>query len=182
VLAGGALSPGVISKGRNLSARVFSQPRLRYRSNPERAAPGGEPMVRGLAAGGKRLRTLGPAEHAWRPRRCRSRSRPNSPGGKSGRLEAVISAGTGSSTPVPSSGESFRLGLLATLMAFAAYKLTTVFGYRRLRAHVKDQGARPLLFLRVFGFGPRSSRLVEWQIGPDFCFPIVNERVSRDRL
>jgi hypothetical protein len=60
VLAGGALSPGVISKGRNLSARVFSQPRLRYRSNPERAAPGGEPMVRGLAAGGKRIRTGGP--------------------------------------------------------------------------------------------------------------------------
>ena len=52
-------------------------------------------------------------------------------------------------------------GLLAALMAFAAYKLTAVFGYRQLRAHVKDQGARPLLFLRVFGYGPRSSRLID---------------------
>jgi hypothetical protein len=46
-------------------------------------------------------------------------------------------------------------------MAFAAYKLTAAFGYRQLRAHVEGQDARPLLFLRVFGFGPRSSRLVD---------------------
>jgi hypothetical protein len=52
-------------------------------------------------------------------------------------------------------------GLLAALMAFTAYKLTAIFGYRHLRARVEGQVAEPLLFLRVFGFRPRSSRLVD---------------------
>jgi hypothetical protein len=57
--------------------------------------------------------------------------------------------------------EAGGFGLLAALLAFAAYKLTVVLGYGRLRAYVAGQDARPLLFLRVFGFGPRSSRLVD---------------------
>jgi hypothetical protein len=39
------------------------------RSNPERAAPGGEPMVRRLAAGGNAIRTIGPSAmvtSSWR--------------------------------------------------------------------------------------------------------------------
>jgi hypothetical protein len=80
-------------------------------------------------------------------------------------------------------------GLLAALMAFAAYKLTTLFGRRRLCVHVEDQGARPLLFLRVFGFGPRSSRLVDliatrWRsVGPVWLIaaPDVAGRVLAPR-
>jgi hypothetical protein len=52
-------------------------------------------------------------------------------------------------------------GLLAAFVAFAAYKLTVAFGYRRLLELLKDQDARPLLFLRVFGFSQRSSRLMD---------------------
>jgi hypothetical protein len=80
-------------------------------------------------------------------------------------------------------------GLLAAFTAFAAYKLTAAFGYRRLRAHVEGQDARPLLFLRVFGFGPRSSRLVDliaarWRsLGPVWLIaaPDVAARVLTPR-
>ena len=49
---------------------------------------------------------------------------------------------------------------IAGLLAFAAYKAVTVVGFRRRSAKLDSQPLR-LLLLRVFGFGRRSSRLMD---------------------
>jgi hypothetical protein len=60
------------------------------------------------------------------------------------------------------SGLVFERGPLgmAGLLAFAAYKAVTVVGFRRLSAGLDPKPSR-LLLLRVFGFGRRSSRLMD---------------------
>jgi hypothetical protein len=63
-------------------------------------------------------------------------------------------------------------GLPAALLPLFAYKLITIFAYRRMVAALDGRQGQPLLFLRVFGFGRRSVKLADliaarWRhIGP----------------
>jgi len=69
------------------SGKRLGNPKASKSGKPSktRVAPGSTGVRSRLAAGGNRIRTIGPPEGAWRPRGVGSRSRRISVGGESGR-------------------------------------------------------------------------------------------------
>jgi hypothetical protein len=69
------------------------------------------------------------------------------------------------------------------LLAFAAYKIVTFFGFRVFCAKLRRQPLR-LLLLRVFGFGRRSSRLMDliaarWRYTGNLCLIAAPDLAAR---
>ena len=69
------------------------------------------------------------------------------------------------------------------LLAFAAYKIVTVFGFRVFSANLRQQPLR-LLLLRVFGFSRRSSRLMDliaarWRYTGNLCLIAAPDLAAR---
>ena len=72
---------------------------------------------------------------------------------------------------------------VAGLIAFSAYKITTVVGFRVFSAGLEKQPQR-LLLLRVFGFGRRSSRLMDliaarWRYIGNICLIAAPDLAAR---
>jgi hypothetical protein len=69
------------------------------------------------------------------------------------------------------------------LLAFVAYKIVTIFGFRAFPAKLRQQPLR-LLLLRVFGFSRRSSRLMDliaarWRYAGNLCLIAAPDLAAR---